>query len=103
MLLRARIGTQRLSGFDDDLIRLCLKNLERLGNELIQRHGLLRVLAVQQLSAYLRWRNFKNANSAVAQQKTLRQRVGVESCLGCTVNSRQGQRHDMLGALLSHS
>jgi hypothetical protein len=27
----------------------------------------------------------------------------VESCLGCGVNSRQGQRHDMLGAILSHS
>src|ERR1700735_2215465 len=79
MLLRARIGSLRLRRFNQNFISICSEHVQRFVNELVERHCLLRFLAVHEFCAHPGRRYLKYANTAVSKQEALRQHIGVES------------------------
>jgi hypothetical protein len=94
MLGGARIGTQRFRRFNKNLVGICSKDVQSFGDKLVERHCLLRILAVHQLCAHPGWCDLEYANTAVAQEEALRQYLGVERRFACRVDSGHGHGNE---------
>src|SRR5579864_3323316 len=94
MLMGARIGPQRLRRFNKNFISICSQHVQSFVDELVERHCLLRFLAVHEFCAHP-WRgHLQNSDTAVSKQEALRQRIGVERSLSSRVDSRHSQGHE---------
>src|SRR5580692_10321130 len=94
MLIRTRIGTQWFCCLNKNFFSICSKRVQSFGDELIERHCLLGLLAVHQFRAHPWRHDLKNSDAAISKQEALRQRIGVECSFSSRIDSCHSQGHE---------